>query len=90
MLDQNGKYPPHLKARVDSRVGHLNNEDSAEFIALLSQLGKLKGVMLAHLSEKNNEPELALHAVRNKMGSDFPITVAEQDQPSPMINLELL
>ena len=84
----NGPYPPHLKARVDGRFGHLSNEHSAEFIDLLVKLGRLKGVMLAHLSEKNNRPEHALQAVRQKVGPRFPITVAAQDQPSKTISVE--
>jgi len=84
----NGSYPPHLKARVDSRVGHLSNESSAEFIALLAALGELEGVMLAHLSEKNNSPELALSTVRDRQKMDFPIYLADQDKPSITIKLE--
>ncbi|MEA3286930.1 MAG: MBL fold metallo-hydrolase [Candidatus Marinimicrobia bacterium] len=84
----NGPYPSHLKARVDSRVGHLSNHDSAEFIALLAELGKLKGVMLAHLSEKNNDPELALTTVRKRQKRDLEIVVARQDQPSKPIEVE--
>lgn len=84
----NGPYPPHLKARVDSRVGHLSNRDSAEFIALLAELGDLEGIMLAHLSEKNNTPELALSTVKTRQERDFPIHLAEQDRPSIPIRLE--
>lgn len=84
----NGPYPPHLKARVDSRVGHLSNVDSAEFIALLAELGNLKGVMLAHLSEKNNEPELALSVVTERQEREIDIYLARQDQPSTPIEVE--
>jgi len=84
----NGPYPPHLKARVDSRVGHLSNNDSAEFIKLLAEMGDLEGVMLAHLSAKNNTPELALSTVRDGQEKEFPIYLADQDEPSQMIKLE--
>jgi len=84
----NGPYPPHLKARVDSRVGHLSNRDSAEFIAMLAELGKLKGVMLAHLSGKNNTAELALSTVRKRQEQNLDIILAEQDQPSTPIIVE--
>ncbi len=84
----NGPYPPHLKARVDSRVGHLSNHDSAEFIALLAELGQLKGVMLAHLSEKNNDPDLALSVVRDRQVHDLEIFLAQQNQPSKPIIVE--
>lgn len=84
----NGHYPAHLKARVDSRVGHLSNTDSAEFIALLAELGNLNGVMLAHLSEKNNDPELALAVVSERQERDLKIILARQDQPSKPIEVE--
>ncbi len=84
----NGPYPAYLKARVDSRVGHLSNHDSAEFIAMLAELGKLKGVMLAHLSAKNNTPELALSTVRDRQEREIEIILAHQDQPSKPIVLE--
>jgi phosphoribosyl 1,2-cyclic phosphodiesterase len=84
----NGPYPPHLKARVDSRVGHLSNQDSAEFIALLAELGNLNGVMLAHLSEKNNDPDLAMSVVAQRQERDLGIILARQDQPLKPIEVE--
>jgi len=84
----NGPYPPHLKARVDSRVGHLSNVDSAEFIALLAELGNLNGVMLAHLSEKNNDPDLAMSVISERQTQALNIHLARQDQPSTPIEVE--
>ena len=56
-----GGYPPALKARILSRVGHLSNESMGELLA--GVLGpRLKTVVLAHLSEQNNDPELARFA----------------------------
>ena len=50
-----GGYPPVLKARILSRVGHLSNESMAELLAgVLAP--RLKTVVLAHLSEQNNDP----------------------------------
>jgi phosphoribosyl 1,2-cyclic phosphodiesterase len=69
-------------------VGHLSNQSSAEFIALLAELGELEGVMLAHLSEKNNRPELALSTVKDRQTRDIPIHLAGQDEPSVTIKLE--
>lgn len=60
----NGPYPWHLKQRIKSRHGHLSNRDSA---ALLDDIahGDLAGVLLAHLSEVNNDPQLALDVARS-------------------------
>lgn len=55
---KNGPYPPELKQRVGSRHGHLSNKDAAAFISELCASGT-KYVMLAHLSEENNLPEIA-------------------------------
>jgi phosphoribosyl 1,2-cyclic phosphodiesterase len=53
-----GAYPPALKARILSRVGHLSNESMGDLLAgVLSP--RLKTVILAHLSEHNNTPEFA-------------------------------
>lgn len=53
-----GKYPYDLKVRIRGRGGHLSNPESAELSAYLAEHG-LKRLILAHLSEENNRPELA-------------------------------
>lgn len=56
------KYPSFLKARISGPLGHLSNKDSAKLLqAVLNE--KLKTVVAAHLSEKNNTPELATKAL---------------------------
>ena len=56
--------PMNLKMRILSQHGHLCNEDSA-FAASKIVGNKTKEVILAHLSEEANTPELALEAYRN-------------------------
>jgi phosphoribosyl 1,2-cyclic phosphodiesterase len=58
---QNGTYPPYLKQRIRSGQGHLDNIEAATFLQGLAH-EKLQHVVLAHLSEENNHPEIALHA----------------------------
>lgn len=55
---RNGSYPAHLKQRIESKYGHLSNEDAA-LLLLEKASSKLKTVFLAHLSENNNTPRLA-------------------------------
>jgi phosphoribosyl 1,2-cyclic phosphodiesterase len=57
-----GPYPASLKKRVSGRFGHLDNATAA---ALLRNIdcSKLKHVIAAHLSERNNLPELARTAL---------------------------
>jgi phosphoribosyl 1,2-cyclic phosphodiesterase len=55
---RDGPYPWSVKQRVLSRVGHLSNEAAADFLKN-SYDGQATYVILAHLSESNNLPELA-------------------------------
>ncbi len=53
-----GPYPWHLKQRIRSNQGHLSNTASADLLDELLWDG-LNAVFLAHLSEVNNEPDMA-------------------------------
>ena len=55
---RDGPYPWSVKQRVLSRVGHLSNEAASEFLESEYD-GQAAYVILAHLSENNNLPELA-------------------------------
>ncbi|MDR2855047.1 MAG: MBL fold metallo-hydrolase [Methanomicrobiales archaeon] len=55
---KNGGYPPYLKKRIASHRGHLSNPDAAELLCALAN--NLHSVILAHISEENNDPMLAL------------------------------
>jgi len=55
---RDGPYPWSVKQRVLSRVGHLSNDAASEFL-LNDYDGQAAYVILAHLSENNNLPELA-------------------------------
>lgn len=58
---KNGRYPWPLKRRILSNRGHLTNADAAW--ALVRMQVRPKHVVLAHLSEENNRPELAQETV---------------------------
>jgi hypothetical protein len=55
---RDGPYPWQVKQRVLSRVGHLSNEAASGFLES-GYDGQAAYVILAHLSESNNLPELA-------------------------------
>ena len=57
-LLQDGPYPWHLKQRIRSAQGHLSNTASADLLGELVWDG-LNAVFLTHLSEINNEPDIA-------------------------------
>ncbi|HLP31532.1 MAG TPA: MBL fold metallo-hydrolase [Geothrix sp.] len=76
-----GDYPPQLKARILSRVGHLSNAAMAELLARACT-ARLKDVVLAHLSESNNHPDLARFAAEEVLrGSPVALHVAHQRNP---------
>ena len=82
-----GVYPTTLKRRVVSELGHLSNDESARLISTLSE-HKLRKVILAHLSENNNLPELAystvstyLHRNPKLKNVDIEIEVAPAKEP---------
>jgi phosphoribosyl 1,2-cyclic phosphodiesterase len=62
-----GPYPAQLKRRIAGRLGHLSNEASAEIVRAMD-CSRLQHVIAAHLSEKNNTPELARAALAGALG----------------------
>lgn len=58
----NGSYPQSLKQRVSGRLGHLDNSTAAGILSNLDN-SQLKHIVAAHLSEKNNKPELVIDAL---------------------------
>ncbi len=66
-LLRTGPYPYYLKERIRGTRGHLSNEMGAELAAWAAQRGARR-VVLAHLSQENNRPELALAAARKALG----------------------
>jgi phosphoribosyl 1,2-cyclic phosphodiesterase len=62
-----GPYPWSVKQRVMSRVGHLSNDSLARFFAK-DYDGGAAYIVLAHLSEQNNHPELAWKAAEKALG----------------------
>ncbi len=59
----NGPYPWELKQRVKGRKGHLSNFDACNVMAY-DNMKKMKTVILAHLSEENNDPDLAYELMK--------------------------
>jgi phosphoribosyl 1,2-cyclic phosphodiesterase len=64
----NGPYPWELKERISSRLGHLSNHDTGLFLKNILH-GNIQKILLAHLSEENNSPDVARHTVLDYLGS---------------------
>lgn len=64
LLKQNPRYPIRTKKRILGNMGHLSNTSCAAALVDLVKSG-VRQVVLSHLSEENNTPELAYATVKN-------------------------
>lgn len=93
LMLEKGRYPFPLKMRIAGKTGHLSNDDSAAIAAQLVA-GGTERILLAHLSEDNNTPELAFETTKEQLerhgireGDDVVLDVAYQYRPSEIIRL---
>ena len=85
---RDGPYPFDLKARIASRHGHLSNTDCASLSSQLALAGA-SHILLAHLSEENNLPDLAYGEIRGAIADDkVKIAVASQYEPTWLVGKE--
>ena len=86
----NGPYPTYLKERILSPRGHQSNAVCAELIEQNWHPG-LKNIFLCHLSQENNDPEVAYEAVYDALtnagavvGEDVFLKTLNRTEPSPV------
>lgn len=84
---RNSKYPFYLQQRILGDKGHLSNEDTAKYLKQI--IGEnTKNIVLAHLSQENNTPDLALQTTKNKIDNDnITIYIAKQDEALDWIEI---
>lgn len=73
---QYGRYPAHLKRRIQGPNGHLSNDDCAAAL-VASVSSRTQAIWLAHLSHNNNTPAAATSAVNEALqisGREIPVT----------------
>ena len=80
-----GSYTYELKRRIRGRRGHLSNEDAGRVAAELAATGT-KRIILGHMSQNNNFPDLALRTIESILldreilpGRDVMLSVARRD-----------
>lgn len=81
---RDGPYPAVLKARIRGGRGHLSNETCGDLVANLAHSG-LQAVVLLHLSETNNSPEVAartVSALARRGGYSGPVVAAPGRGPA--------
>ncbi len=88
---KDGPYPWSVKQRVMSRVGHLSNAAVAEFLTR-DYDGGAHTIVLGHLSEQNNLPDLARYAAEEAIGDRLSllgnrVVLATQETPLAPITL---
>ncbi len=83
------RYPTSVKARIASSHGHLSNQAAADFtLEVLSP--HLSVVVLAHISEESNTPELAKSVMSRALarrGFAGLVLVAGNEVPTPLLDL---
>ena len=83
-----GPYPWHLKQRIKGREGHLSNRECADLLDDIYHDG-LQKVILAHLSEENNRPDLAydslMKRMENKFHPELKVSMSWQDRVGEMV-----
>lgn len=87
---RSGPYPYFLKERILGPGGHLRNEDAAAFAVTLARAGA-REIVLAHLSQENNTPAMALRAVEAALsaaGLSLRLSAAPRDRLSEAYVLE--
>ncbi|HHJ17547.1 MAG TPA: MBL fold metallo-hydrolase [Gammaproteobacteria bacterium] len=82
-----GPYPPSLKRRVGGPFGHFSNQQAADLLARIDT-ERLQHLVIAHLSEKNNHPELPRALLATVLGRPAEdILVADQPDGMPWLSL---
>ena len=81
----NEPYTRVLKARILSSMGHLSNVEAAQLLAESSN-GRHKWAWLAHLSEVNNTPQIAMRTVRHYLRHEgvlgVELAISQRERPS--------
>jgi phosphoribosyl 1,2-cyclic phosphodiesterase len=84
---RSGPYPDRLKARVGSRLGHLNNAQAADLVEALDR-ERLRWVIALHVSQQNNSPaQVDDSMARLRECSTFEFRQATQGEPTDWLEL---
>lgn len=89
----NGPYPSYLKKRITSKQGHLSNDAAADALPELIN-HKQPRILLAHLSQDNNIPEVAYITIKNilereglEVGRDVNMDFTYRDKPTKVYQI---
>lgn len=95
MMLRTGPYPYYLKRRIQSDYGHISNDEAADLVANYGG-ARLKTVILSHLSETNNRPQIALDCIQQVLNDKelydrkLQILAAPRHLPSELVHITTL
>jgi phosphoribosyl 1,2-cyclic phosphodiesterase len=82
-----GPYPAYLKQRIKGPRGHISNFEAAELLHRAAREKRLQWACLAHLSEENNHPDVALKTHREVTSGNVTLYVADRYQASKIFTV---
>jgi phosphoribosyl 1,2-cyclic phosphodiesterase len=82
-----GPYPMYLKQRIKGPHGHLSNQEAAELLCRAAVSRRLQWACLAHLSEQNNHPDIALKTHREVITGNMPIYIADRYRATEILTV---
>lgn len=80
-----GPYPWPLKLRILGPLGHLANEEAAQALGEMRDWARY--ILLAHISQENNTPTLALDAAAQAVGGSSHLFLTYPDRPSAVVSV---
>lgn len=83
---ENGPYPLHLKRRISSRKGHFSNDQALELF-LNHKPAHLQLLILSHLSQNNNQPEI-VNRMFTQNASGVKVVVASRYKETELFHIE--
>jgi phosphoribosyl 1,2-cyclic phosphodiesterase len=83
---ENGSYPFHLKRRISSKKGHLSNDQALELF-LKHKPESLQLLILSHLSQNNNHPDIVNKLFTQHAGG-VKVVIASRHRETELFNIE--
>lgn len=83
-----GSYPYHLKKRISGNRGHLSNRQALDLV-LKYKSPQLQLLVLSHLSQNNNNPQIVADTFRPFSGT-IKVVVASRHQESELYAIETI
>jgi len=83
---ENGSYPLHLKRRISSNKGHLSNDQALELF-LKHRPESLQLLILSHLSQNNNHPDI-VNKLFTQYAGGVKVVIASRHKESELFSIE--